>query len=207
MSKAYEDTLALKVVRAFERKNYVLDRGPGFINIFYIEGMDEDGMLNDNRPNVFNDLRGVLRFEGNKPVIRLWEATTEPGQKYVLHPINPDGAARIEFGQYQAWNVGMHRDDHEALIQTGGPVTVTRDKNKDNKRDGDLRTTGYYGINQHWGYNLPHDDIGGASAGCLVGRLKEGHIEFMSIVKSDPRYKQDHEYKFYTAIFPSSDII
>ena len=52
----------------------------------------------------------MIGFEGDKPVILgKWLATTEPGAYYTEHPVNPAGAARIEFGQYQAWRVGMHR--------------------------------------------------------------------------------------------------
>lgn len=209
MAKAYEiypDSLAGKIVRAMERKNYVLDRGNGQVNIIYIEGMDKEGHPNDNRPNYFNDLRIVLTWE-NFPIITCWEATTEPGRRYTENPINSGGAARISFGQFRAWQVGYHRNDHEALVQTGGPVSVHRDLNADYKREGDRVDTGYFGINQHWGYDLPVSDIGPSSAGCLVGRTKAGHKEFMKIVKSDPRYQEDKKFVFRTAILPASEII
>ena len=68
----------------------------------------------------WNDLRVVIGFEGDKPVmLGKWRATTEPGRYFTEHPVNPAGTARIEFGQYQAWPVGMHRGDHEALVQRG----------------------------------------------------------------------------------------
>jgi hypothetical protein len=206
MAKAYEDTLAWKIVRAMERKGYVIDRGMGEVNPVYIEGLSVDGKPNDNRPNYFNDLRCVLTWD-NIPIISCWEATTEPGRRYTINPINSGGAARIAFGQYRSWQVGMHRGDHEALVQTGGPVSVHRDLNKDYDRKGDRVDTGYFGINQHWGYDLPISDIGPSSAGCLVGRTKKGHKEFMAIVKSDPRYKTNKEYVFRTAILPAKDVI
>lgn len=211
MAKAYEiypDSLAGKAVKAMERKGYVLDRGPGQVNIVYLEGAGKDGVPNDNRPNWFNDLRMVLVFEGVNPIIAgQWEATTEPGRRYTINPINSGGAARIAFGQYRAWQVGMHRGDHEALVQTGGPVSVHRDMNKDYDRTGDRVDTGYFGINQHWGYDLPISDIGPSSAGCLVGRTKAGHKEFMKIVKSDPRYQEDKKFVFRTTILPANEII
>ena len=58
-------------------------------------------------------------------------------------------------------------------MQTGGQVTVCRDLNKDGQRTGDKRQTGEFGINQHWGYDLP--EVEKASAGCLVGQSKDGH--------------------------------
>ena len=123
----------------------------------------------------------------------------------MMNPTNPRGAARIEFGQYDAWQVGMHRGNHEALVQTGGEVTVCRDLNKDGVRTGDKRDTGSFGINQHWGYDLPEVDR--ASAGCLVGQSKTGHKDFMAIVKSDPRYKANRKYVFSTAVLPESDVL
>ena len=62
---------------------------------------------------------------------------------------------------------------HEALVQVA-EVTVHRDLNKDFKRTNDKTDTGLFGINQHWGYDAPKDDLGNTSAGCLVGPDKEG---------------------------------
>jgi hypothetical protein len=104
--------------------------------------------------------------------------------------MNAQGAARIKFGQYTAWKVGIHHT-HEALVQTGGKVTVYRDYNQDYKRDGDREDTGFFGVNQHWGYDLPKNDLGRSSAGCLVGRTTKGHKEFMALLKTDPRWRED----------------
>ena len=57
-----------------------------------------------------------------------------------------------------------------------------------------------FGINQHWGYDLPATDIRNASAGCLVGRLTNGHKAFMKLVKTDARYAQSHAYRFMTTV-------
>lgn len=198
--------LARRVAAVMERRGYRLDRGPGEVNVVYVEGMDPDGTPNLDKIDGWNDLRLVLRFEGGGPVIAgKWIATTEPGSYYTQHPINAKGAARIEFGQYSAWRVGVHRGDHEALVQTGGPVTVCRDLNRDGERAGDARDTGYFGINQHWGYDLP--SVGKASAGCLVGQSKVGHREFMALVKSDPRYEADHQYVFAATVLPAADVV
>src|SRR5690606_21938573 len=105
---------------------------------------------------------------------------------------------------HRVWRVGTHhagrRSGHEALVQTGGAVTVCRDANKDHLRNGDARRTGWFGINQHWGYDLPADDIRGASAGCLVGRTRQGHRAFMALLKRDPRYRADPSFIFATTI-------
>ncbi len=197
---------------------YRLDRAPGHLNIVYVEGMDADGRANDNAPNRFNDLRVVLDFEDAAPpngsgaaskepkprIAGLWQATTEPSRVWTQTPMNPKGAARIAFGQYTSWQIGIHHD-HEALVQVA-PVTVCRDLNKDYRRDGDARDTGLFGINQHWGYDLPADDLGRSSAGCLVGRTREGHRAFMALIKRDPRYQADHDFRFTTTILPAAAV-
>ena len=185
-----------------------IDCGEGEINIVYLEGADVDGTPNDNEPNEFNDRRILIRFEQGAPkIVGNWQATTEPGRHYTLRPLpGVDGAARIALGQFRAWQIGIHHagkpSGHEALVQTGGAVTVCRDVNKDYERAGDRKTTGWYGINQHWGYDFPEDDIRTSSAGCLVGRTRQGHREFMAIVKSDPRYRNDQGFVFTTTVIP-----
>lgn len=179
------------------------------INIVYVEGMNTNGTLNNDAPNHFNDIRTVITFEDGVPKIAgIWEATTEPGSKYTYRPMNANGAARIRFGQYKAWAVGVHgsgKGAHEALIQVG-PVTVCRDFNQDFIRSGDRTDTGLFGINQHWGYDLPKHDILGASAGCLVGRTTQGHREFMALVKSDRRYQRDRQFIFTTTVIPGDKL-
>lgn len=206
--KRQPQDLASRIVRAMERRKLFVDRKSGEINIIYLEGANEDGLPNGDKPNEFNDRRIVFTFKGGKPVIiGNWEATCEPGKRYTENTLpGVDGAARIAFGQYRAWQVGIHRNHHEALVQTGGAVTVCRDVNKDYERDGDRQTTGYYGINQHHGYDMPVNDIGGSSAGCLVGRTVKGHQEFMALVKSDPRYRVNKTFVFSATILPAKEV-
>ena len=197
--------IAGRIVCAMRNAGYRVDTGAGQVNIVYIEGMGPDGVKNDDAPNQFNNARFLIRFEQDVPrIIGAWEATTEPGTYWTENCMNPAGAARIVHGQYAAWQVGMHRGDHEALVQTGGPVIVNRDENEDYQREGDGTQTGWFGINQHWGYDLPKGDIGSASAGCLVGRTREGHRAFMRLVKTDPRYLADNRFVFTATILPAS---
>jgi hypothetical protein len=44
------------------------------------------------------------------------------------------------------------------------------------------------------------EDMASASAGCLVGRLWEEHVEFMQRVKSDRRYSFNPGFVFPTTI-------
>jgi hypothetical protein len=199
-----------RIVRAMQENQYWICRHPACFNIIYFEGTDAGGIPNNNRPNEFNDLRLVLRVNkaGNPEVIEEWEATSEPGRYYTLvEKLDPQGAARIAFGQYKAWSVGIHNSKspsaHEALVQTA-EIVVHRDFNQDFKRDGDSKFTGLFGINQHWGFDMNKKDVGKASAGCLVGRTKVGHSAFMKICRSDPRYIVNGSYRFMTAIMLGS---
>ncbi|MDC9824805.1 glycoside hydrolase family protein [Devosia sp. ZB163] len=201
-----------RVVDYMQAQRYFICRHSDCQNIVYVEGMDADGKSNDDKPNVFNDLRIVFSVDPHGvPQLTTWEGTTEPGTFWTVNPMNPGGAARIAFNQYKAWRVGTHLPgkpsaSHEALVQVE-PVTVHRDLNKDYQRIDDRLDVGLFGINQHWGYNAPKDDLGQTSAGCLVGRTKDGHREFMALVKTDARYKANPGYKFVTTVLPGDKVL
>lgn len=201
--------LASLLVKYMQSKGYQIFQGIRQYNIVYVEGMNADGTLNSDAPNYFNDRRLVIQIlDGVPAIIGNWEATTEPGHHYTQRPMNPAGAARIKFGQYKAWRVGLHGSDrHEALVQIGGAVTVHRDFNKDYQRTGDKLDTGYFGINQHWGYDLPYNNVSFASAGCLVGRTRDGHRQFMRLIKQDRRYEMNNDYVFYATVIPGTELI
>ena len=203
--------LAGRIFRCMAKKRYSFPRLRSYFTIVYLEGVTPTGRPNDNKPNAFNDRRLVLAIKDNVPVeVGNWQATTEPGKDYTEKPLDPKGAARIAFGQYKAWRIGMHPAGkptaHEALVQVG-TVRVHRDLNKDYRRDGDVTYEGSsFGLNQHWGYDMPEDKIGVASAGCLVGRSRDEHREFMRVIKTDPRIKASSGYRFLTAILSGTEV-
>lgn len=203
--------LAGRIFRYMRRKNFWFARLPRYINIVYVEGINQNGTLNDDRPNAFNDRRIVIGVEGGVPVERCnFEGTTEPGRHFTVNPMNRLGAARIAFGQYKSWRVGVHNatrpSRHEALVQVG-PVRVHRDLNRDFVRTGDAVFEGSnFGINQHQGFDTPVNNIGVASAGCLVGRLNAQHRAFMTIVKTDPRFRATQGYRFLTTVIAGDDL-
>lgn len=207
------NNLEARIIKYMVMMNYQLSLGEHKYNIVYVEGMNANGTLNADLPNEFNDRRMVIEISESdlRPVMRHnVEATTEPGTHYTLNPKNPNGAARIAFGQYKAWQIGQHCGDggscHEALVQVA-PVTVHRDKNKDGFRTADKLDTGLFGINQHWGFDYPRNDIKFAGAGCLVGRETKKHKEFMSLLKQDKRYRANKGYKFLTTIIAGDDLL
>jgi hypothetical protein len=199
-------SFASKIIRAMQRRGYWMSRHPQCYTIAYVEACSEAGAPVENKRNEFNDVRTVIRVTDiGAPELVTWEGTTEPGRYWTENPMNPTGAARTAFGQYKSWSVGTHLagrpGGHEALVQVDD-VTVYRDKDKNYLRDGDKRYTGLFGINQHWGYDLPKNNLGQSSAGCLVGRTKDGHREFMRLLKSDARYKANRAYRFMAAVMP-----
>lgn len=196
--------IATRIIKYMGLKNYKIFVGSE-LNIVYIEGLDTTGKLNADRANEWNDSRMVIQCGETPKILGWWQATTEPGRYYTQHPMNPKGAARIAFGQYKAWRVGTHgnSEPHEALVQVA-PVKVCRDLNKDGFRTGDRTEEGTFGINQHHGYDL--SEVGKASAGCLVGKSRAGHREFMRIIKKDSRYLQDVNYIFWTTVIAGDDL-
>lgn len=208
--------LASRLIQYMTRMNYRVSVGDRRYNILYVEGMNADGSTNPDRMNEFNDRRIVIEIPSADliPVIRgNWEATTEPGTYYTFNPMGRGieyGAARIAFGQFKAWKVGTHygggAEPHEALVQET-PISVYRDKDRNGIRTGDFLDTGNFDINQHWGYDYPHNDIGMAGAGCLVGRSRAEHRTFMALIRQDNRYQRNQNYLFYTTIIPADDFI
>ena len=199
--------LASRILRYMDDKGYEIFEGARTYNIVYVEGMNTNGVPNKDEFNKFNDIRLVIEIVEGQPKIvgGPWEATTEPGDVYTDQPFRPEGAARIQFGQYQAWHVGTHID-HEGLIQTAGEISVCRDLNKDGARTNDKVYTGRFEINQHHGYDSSRDYVGTASAGCLVGRSVKEHKGFMRLIKQDRRYIASPDFAFTTTIIPGNKL-
>jgi len=197
--------LAGRIIAAMVRKGHWVARHPDCLNIVYVEGMDADGRPNGNPPNEFNDRRMVIRIgrDGVPKIEGSWEATTEPGRYWTEHPMNPRGAARIAFGQYKSWCVGDYHGV-ESLLEAA-PITVYRDLAQDYKREG-APDVGNFGMHHHWGYDLPKQDLGRSSAGCLVGRMRPDHERFMALIKSDARYLANPNYKFMATILPVEEL-
>lgn len=199
--------LAGLIVKAMLKSGYWIARHPSCVNIVYVEGMGLDEKPNDNRNNAFNDLRIVFRVgaDGVPRIEGKWDGTTEPGKHFTDEPMDPGGAFHIKFQQYKAWCHGTHHG-HEALVQVGD-IEGYRDPHKTYKRDYTYPVHGSgFGVNQHWGYDLPVNDLKNSSAGCLVGRTTAGHRAFMALVKADARFVASPTYRFMTAIMPAGDL-
>jgi len=184
-----------KILKYCNLKGYPLSS----FNIIYLEGVNINGILNSDQPDQFNDVRALFDKER---CLDCWQSTTEPGRWYTDFPMNFAGAFRIAFGyHHKAWEIGIHgnSEPHEALVQVR-EVAGYRDYNKDMIRTGDQRVVGVFGINQHHGYDLLPNSIGQASAGCLVGRTRFGHEQFMAFCRNSGLSK------FSTIVLPGNEI-
>lgn len=180
----------------------------GGLNIVYAEGSNQDLTPNADTPNRWNDRRMIIqRYGGAWHIVFNTDATTEPGKFYTNNPMNPLGAARIAFGQYEAWQFGLHQGVQPALVQVL-PVKVHRDMNKDGKRSPtDPIEIGIFGINQHTTKaGVTPAFVDRYSAGCLVGLNVPLHTKFLSLLKQEYRYKKNKKYIFETAILDGSKL-
>lgn len=210
-----EDSLQTRiakcVLRYMRRKNYWIARSPRMRNIVYVEGMDARGVLNADRPNEWNDRRMVIRIaeNGHPEMLVNDQGTTEPGKFYTWHPNNPNGVARIAFGQYKAWVKGLHHGRWPALVQRER-IKLHRDLNRDGRRSGsdpiDIGKT--FGVNQHsTSPDKVPEFVNSFSAGCFVGRRYAWHMSFLDIVQQDPRYLANQGYLFISTIIDGSDLL
>jgi Putative peptidoglycan binding domain len=207
--------LAKKILTYMQAQGYWIARHPTACNIVYVEGMNGDGTLNRDELDGWNDRRMVIRIVQGEP--QIWvndQATTEPGRYYTNHPehFNQTGAARLAFGQYKAWQLGLHHGHQEALVQTGA-LRIHRDVNKDgfrytrDQKDPIQIGTGN-GINQHSTQaNSAPEWINRYSAGCLVGRRLAWHHSFLELLRSDYRAVAHPKYTFMTALVAGSAVV
>lgn len=198
--------LAKRVLRYLDSKKYWIARSPNMYNIVYVEGMNAGGNSFQDAANQWNDRRMVIRIRpgGQPEMVHNFDATTEPGIPVRSKP-HPLGIARIAFGQYKSWKVGMHKAKQVALCQADN-IRVHRDKDGNGFRTGDKIFVGNdFGINQH-STTVKTMTVGDWSAGCLVGREWGEHLTFLGTVKSDVRYTMNPNYRFVSTVIPGDEL-
>ncbi len=167
------------------------------LTIIGLEGVNEDFTLNDNKPDQYNDLILGMKLWGNRkititpPLI----GTVSPGAHYTKFAMNKLGAGRLvpNMKQPDIWKLGRHFREPDCLIQTGGPVTVYRDANKDFDFTNDKKYENVWG-----GFNFHHNfdrnvksGIGKTSAGCIVPVGRINFYKFINEhVKNDIAFKK-----------------
>tara|TARA_B100000900_G_scaffold397690_2_gene398314 strand:+ start:1941 stop:2573 length:633 start_codon:yes stop_codon:yes gene_type:complete len=179
--------IANQVKEIMDKKGYsFFESGIFNVNIVGIRASDKQA-------NVFND--SILLIYKNKK--KEWEvmsslATTDPGKKYLLEPLNEKGTAILVPNQYSGvYKIDIHarnnsKFSHEALCQRSGKVKVWRDNNKDNQIDYELgkEDEGWFGVNIHRAKSSGETEyVGAYSAGCQVFKNSTDYKLFMDIVK------------------------
>lgn len=158
------------------------------INVFGIRDLElsqQDSKLNEKLGVCFIDDSGC-------PISLFFDACTIPAIKYLESPVNPSGCAILKEGQYRgSHQIGKHKG-RNALIQTGAPVDVWRDKNLDGVIDiGGKMQSGYFGINIHDGKSRNW------SAGCQIIAKEDMAVLFAIAQKSAERYGNSFTYTLF----------
>lgn len=149
------------------------------------------GIRNKEREcNKFNDFITLTFKVNGKWVAKIYPATTDPGKTYLNTPMSGNekkGTAIIVPYQYRGiYQLGLHKNQYEALVQKKGPIAVYRDNNRDNRLDYDPRTieSGYFGTNIHRASTTGTSvEVNNWSAGCQVIANINNYNEFISICK------------------------
>lgn len=99
--------------------------------------------------NKFTDIIYWFYLKNNEWVLKSARCTTKSGLYYVDNFLNPKGTGIIKPGFYKdSHMIGYHKGQYKALVQKS-PITVFRDKDKDDWVDYVQEETGLFGINIH----------------------------------------------------------
>lgn len=202
-AKWFNSVTVDKVIAAYRKLDYPLCvNGDYNLNIFGIRNED------DKDSNTFNDVIGLLYKVNGEWVLKKFDATTDPGTKARLNPINSKGCAILVPGYYKsAFRIGKHKGQYEALVQNTA-LPLYRDNNKDSKLDFvNAQDPEVAGINLHRatanaGGKSTYVDMW--SCGCQVVAANADFTELMKLVKqSSSIYGSTFSY----ALFTSSQVI
>ena len=203
--------LAGTLVRAMQGRSHWLCRHPDALTIVYVEHTEPDGTPSPARRNAFDDSRFLLRIQsGGRPTVAgAWHATTRSGSDAIDEPVDERGPPILDPGQYKAWVMGRTaigtKLEQDALVQCVD-LPVTRDADKDYTRHGDPAESGLFVIDQHGAFDPPRDAVGDTSAGCLVVQSQAGQADFLTLLRTDPRYRVNHAYRFMTSLLTPEDL-
>lgn len=135
-----------------------------------------------NRMGIYDDQIAYLIDKE----LKVFRASTDPGQYYINHPLNPQGCAQLQCGLW-SYRLGMHHGIHPALVQAD-QVTVNR---LDPKGVMVKSETGWFDIHIHSGGSWEFE-VGRWSAGCQVIATDEAWadewLEFFTPIQEACRY-------------------
>jgi hypothetical protein len=173
--------MILQKIKAILRHNkYQLYSRPFELNIVGIRS-------NSNTPNRFDDeLHVFFKTSALNWQYHIFKATTDPGTFWLNNPMQEQGTAILEQGQYlNTYSLGLHRGKYLALVQRK-PLTIIRDYNRDAVLDfnNGKKTKGLYGINIHRANKEGKTKtVGKNSAGCQVFENASDFEVFISLCK------------------------
>lgn len=172
------------IINILLEKSYEIYSRPFELNIIGIRS-------SSTRPNRFDDeIHVAFKNSLNKWVHFIFPATTDPGTYWLQNPMNPQGTAILEQGQYNgAYQIGLHRGKYYALIQRK-PVTVLRDYDRNAVLDfqNGRPNTGMFGINiHHASENGTSKTVDRNSAGCQVFSSISDFNGFMQLCENHRR--------------------
>ena len=183
----HANLIAKQLKKVMKKKGYsFFESGTFNVNIIGIRATEK-------KTNVFDDTM-LLVYKNKK---KEWEVissviTTDPGEKYLVDPINDKGTAILVPNQYRGvYKLDIHarnnsRFAHEALCQRGGKLQVWRDNNKDKVLDHNPESIdeGWFGVNIHRSKSSGEADyVGSYSAGCQVFKNSTDFKLFLDIIK------------------------
>ena len=158
---------------------YQLNTRPYELNIVGVRSNSVEANQFDDKIYVFYKTDNI-NWETHE-----YPATTDPGTFWLQNPMNEQGTAILAEGQYvNAYQIGLHRGIYKALVQTGAPVTIIRDYDRNAVLDfyNGNYITGYFGINIH---RADKDgstfSVSKYSAGCQVFQNADQFEEFLKM--------------------------
>ncbi len=166
-----------RIKSILKRKGYTLFERPYELNIV---GM----RANQTKANRFDDeIHVFFKTDHGDWDYHIFKATTDPGTFWLKNPMQPQGTAILAAGQYfHSYMIGQHKGQYKALVQTGGPVNIIRDYDRNAKLDfisPDIKS-GYFGINIHRASaNGTTQTVDRYSAGCQVFQNADDFQKFL----------------------------
>jgi hypothetical protein len=177
--------MSLQKMKAILRHNgYEIYSRPFELNIV---GLRSKSVI----PNRFDDeIHVFYKISKSQWVYHVFKATTDPGTYWLKQPMQPQGTAILDQGQYKgAYKLGLHKGQYLALVQAK-PVNFIRDYNRDAVLDfnNGNKMSGMIGIDIHRA-NVQGETkyVDRNSAGCQVF---ENASDFALFLKLCEKHRQ-----------------
>ena len=170
------------ILQRAEREGYVVFKTGSYnLNLIGVRSPESTA-------NAFDDtLHCVYKDSAGKWVELSFPVTTDPGKYWLVNPSRVSGTAILCPGQYRGtWQLGKHKGQYEALVQTGGQVKVYRDADKDEilEHNPEDIEQGYFGINIHRASSVrTSTQVDKWSAGCQVFADPNDYRVFMELCR------------------------